>query len=60
MATDSLKVLVWIATRSWLCLNLTEGTVKVHVSSVLSKLGVADRLEAVARAAALGLLPPRG
>ena len=34
-------------------LDITEGTVKLHVSSILGKLGVADRTEAVtARAAA--------
>jgi DNA-binding NarL/FixJ family response regulator len=31
-------------------LDITEGTVKLHVSSILGKLGVADRTEAVTRA----------
>lgn len=37
-------------------LKLTEGTIKVHVSSILSKLQVQDRLGAVRRGVALGLL----
>ena len=37
-------------------LAVSEGTVKVHVSSILSKLGVADRQSAVATALQLGLL----
>jgi DNA-binding NarL/FixJ family response regulator len=38
-------------------LRLTEGTVKVHVSNILGKLGVANRSEAVRLARAAGLLP---
>lgn len=37
-------------------LELSEGTVKVHVSSILSKFGVKDRAEAVARASQQGVL----
>ena len=37
-------------------LSLSEGTVKNHVSSVFSKLGVADRTNAVLRAIAKGLV----
>lgn len=37
-------------------LHLAEGTVKNHVSSVLCKLGVRDRTQAVLRALELGLL----
>jgi DNA-binding NarL/FixJ family response regulator len=37
-------------------LTLSEGTVKNHVSSVFSKLGVADRTKAVLRAIAKGLV----
>lgn len=37
-------------------LSLSEGTVKNHVSSVFSKLGVADRTNAVLRAIARGLV----
>jgi DNA-binding NarL/FixJ family response regulator len=37
-------------------LALTEGTVKNHVSSVFSKLGVTDRTKAVLRAIAKGLV----
>ena len=37
-------------------LHLSLNTVKTHVSHILAKLGVADRAEAAARAAALGLL----
>jgi DNA-binding NarL/FixJ family response regulator len=37
-------------------LGTAEGTVKVHVSSILSKLGVRDRVQAVLRAFEAGLL----
>jgi DNA-binding NarL/FixJ family response regulator len=37
-------------------LELREGTVKNHVSSIFSKLGVADRTKAVLRALATGLV----
>jgi DNA-binding NarL/FixJ family response regulator len=37
-------------------LHLAEGTVKNHVSSVLSKLGVRDRTRAVLKAVELGYL----
>jgi DNA-binding NarL/FixJ family response regulator len=37
-------------------LNLAEGTVKNHVTSVLGKLGVRDRTQAALQARALGLL----
>lgn len=37
-------------------LELTPGTVKVHVSSILAKLGARDRREAVARAVEAGAL----
>jgi DNA-binding NarL/FixJ family response regulator len=37
-------------------LALSEGTVKNHVSSIFSKLGVSDRTKAVLRAIALGLV----
>ena len=39
-------------------LGLTEGTVKNHMTQVLSKLGVLDRTQAGLRAHALGLLKP--
>ena len=39
-------------------LGLTEGTVKNHMTQVLSKLGVLDRTQAALRAHALGLLKP--
>lgn len=39
-------------------LGLTEGTVKNHMTQVLSKLGVLDRTQAALRAHALGLLEP--
>ena len=41
-------------------LGLTEGTVKNHMTQVLSKLGVLDRTQAALRAHALGLLKPGG
>ena len=37
-------------------LDIAEGTVKLHVSSILGKLGVADRTEAVSRALQRGLV----
>ena len=37
-------------------LHLVEGTVKVHVTNILSKLGVADRTQAVLAAVKRGLL----
>lgn len=37
-------------------LGASEGTIKNHVSNVLSKLGVRDRTRAVLRAVDLGLL----
>ena len=37
-------------------LGTAEGTVKVHVSSILSKLGVRDRVQAVLRALEAGLI----
>jgi two-component system, NarL family, response regulator len=37
-------------------LDITEGTVKLHVSSILSKLGAADRTEAVTRALQRGIV----
>ena len=40
-------------------LFVTEHTVKYHVTSLFNRLDVTSRAEAVARAAALGLLPDR-
>jgi two-component system, NarL family, response regulator len=37
-------------------LDITEGTVKLHVSSILGKLGVSDRTEAVTRALQRGIV----
>ena len=37
-------------------LDIAEGTVKLHVSSLLGKLGVADRTEAVAVALQRGIV----
>ncbi|MEQ9825607.1 MAG: response regulator transcription factor [Puniceicoccaceae bacterium] len=37
-------------------LNLVEGTVKVHLTSILSKLGVADRTQAVLLAVKRGII----
>lgn len=39
-----------------MALALREGTVKNHVSSIFSKLGVTDRTKAVLRALAAGLV----
>ena len=38
-------------------LSLAEGTVKNHISSILSKLGVRDRTRSVLKALQLGLIP---
>jgi DNA-binding NarL/FixJ family response regulator len=38
-------------------LVISEGTVKNHLSSILSKLNARDRLQAVIRARELGLIP---
>ena len=37
-------------------LDITEGTVKLHVSSILGKMGAADRTEAVTRAIQRGIV----
>jgi DNA-binding NarL/FixJ family response regulator len=37
-------------------LDITEGTVKLHVSSILGKLEVSDRTEAVTRALQRGIV----
>lgn len=37
-------------------LDITEGTVKLHVSSILGKLGVSDRTEAVTKALQRGIV----
>lgn len=40
-------------------LHLVEGTVKAHVSAVLTKLGTRNRVEAAIAAHEAGLIPPR-
>uniref|UniRef100_A0A831TH15 Response regulator transcription factor n=1 Tax=Thermorudis peleae TaxID=1382356 RepID=A0A831TH15_9BACT len=37
-------------------LHVSQGTVKAHVESIIGKLGVANRTQAVVRALELGLL----
>ncbi|HUE76144.1 MAG TPA: response regulator transcription factor [Chloroflexota bacterium] len=39
-------------------LNISPGTVKVHVERIISKLGVSDRTQAAVRAVAMGLVTP--
>jgi DNA-binding NarL/FixJ family response regulator len=39
------------------CLVISPSTVKTHVSHILEKLGASNRAEAIARAAATGILP---
>jgi len=56
-------VLVWLATGKSNAelaeaLGVGEGTIKTHVSSVLSKLGVRDRVQAVVYAYESGLVRP--
>lgn len=48
------------ATTSEIAANLviSKNTVKTHIGRILKKLDVANRAEAVARASALGLIPP--
>ena len=48
------------ATTSEIATNLviSKNTVKTHIGRILKKLDVANRAEAVARASALGLIPP--
>lgn len=41
-------------------LSLTEGTVKIHVSRILSKLNASSRTEAAMLAVQLGIISPRG
>jgi DNA-binding NarL/FixJ family response regulator len=39
-------------------LNVSVGTVKLHVSHIIAKLGVSDRTQAAVRAVELGLVTP--
>lgn len=65
MLTDRERDVLRLAASGWSNrqiaegLFLAEGTVKNHMSSVLTKLGVVDRTRAVLRALELGLLEPR-
>jgi DNA-binding NarL/FixJ family response regulator len=37
-------------------LSITEGTVKIHVNNILSKMGVADRTQAATTALRRGII----
>jgi len=39
-------------------LEISRGTVKIHVQHIIAKLGVSDRTQAAVRAIELGLLHP--
>ncbi len=38
-------------------LGMSEGTVRIHVSHILAKLGATDRTEAAVQAIARGIVP---
>lgn len=61
LSTRELEVLRWLVAgrrnrEIAVALDITEGTVKLHVSSILGKLGAADRTEAVTRALQRGIV----
>lgn len=60
--TEVLALLVQGKPNKLICrqLNLAEGTVKIHVTAVLRKLGVANRTQAVITVSKLGLTLPIG
>ena len=39
-------------------LFISRGTVRIHVSRILGKLGASNRIEAVRQAQKLGMIPP--
>jgi DNA-binding NarL/FixJ family response regulator len=59
--TEVLKLLAqgWTNPRIAEDLEISRGTVKIHVQNIIAKLGVSDRTQAAVRAIELGIFEPR-